>query len=339
MDERSVDAAQVRRGALFLINIGVPVVVGVLRRQPEGALIGAVVGMLLAFADNDAELLLGRWRLLAVDAGAIAGGGIVGWLCRDSPAALWPVFVAITLSVGMAARGGREPLLAGRHCAMAFTVAAAIPAFPLYQLWYLFGAVALNAVSRAVDHLLAGKLPLQPAAPLRVPSGQSGWLRFALAYSGAAVAALLIGRTLDPIHTIWVVVTTLVVMLPDARASYRRIVERVVGTFAGVVAAWLITVLFHSTAVIAIAILLVAPFIPHHVANRYWLHTALIALMVMLAYDLTLLGSRGIANLLTERLEDVLLGCAIALCGTAVAFPHEAAAELDDLVGDDPPDR
>ncbi len=337
MEATSLDAAQVRRGALFLINIGVPVIVGVLRKEPEGALTGAVVGMLLAFADNDGELP-GRLRLLAVDAAAIAGGGIIGWLCRDSAAALWSVFVAITLSVGMAARGGREPLLAGRHCAMAFTVAAAIPAFPLYQLWYLFGVLALNAASRTVDHLLADKLPLQPGAPLQTPSEQSGWLRFALAFSGAAVAALLIGKTLDPTHAVWVVVTTLVVMQPDARASYRRIVERVIGTFVGVVAAWLITMLFRSTAVITIAIVVVAPFIPHHLAKRYWLHTALIALMVLLAYDLTLV-SHHIVNLLTQRLQDVLLGCAIALCGTAVAFPQQAAAELDDLVGDDPLNR
>lgn len=334
MEGLAVDSVQVRRGALFLLNIGVPVVVGVVRAEADAALIGAVVGMLLAFADNDSGLF-GRLRLLAVDAGAIAGGGIVGWLCRDSPVALWSVFVAITLSVGMAARGGREPLLAGRHSAMAFTVAAAIPTFELYQLWYLFGVLALNAASRALDHFVCGKLPLQPAAPLQKPSGQNGWLRFALAFSGAAVAALWIGKTLDPVHAIWVVVTTLVVMRPDAKASYRRLVERVAGTFVGVIAAWLITMSVHSAAVIAIAILPVAPFTPQHFARRYWLHAALIALLVMLAYDLTLLNARGIMNPLTERLEDILLGCAIALVGTAAAFPREAAAELDDLVGND----
>lgn len=334
MNGHSINSAQIRRGALFLINIGAPVVVGVLRREPNAALLGAVVGMLLAFADND-KALPGRLRLLVFDASAIALGGVLGWLCRDSAVALWAVFVAITLSVGMAARGGREPLLAGRHCAMAFTVAAAVPGFPVYQFWYLLGVFGLNAASRAIDHLVTGPLPLQPSVPLQMPAA-SGWgLRFALAFSGAAVAAMWIGKTLDPVHTIWVVVTTLVVMQADARASYRRIVERVAGTFAGVIAARLITMLFHSAAVICVVILIVAPFIPHHLARRYWLHTALIALMVMLAYDLTLLGSHAITNLLTERLEDVLLGCAIALVGTAAAFPREAAAELNALVDDE----
>ena len=217
---------------------------------------------------------------------------------------------------------------------MAFTVAATVAEFETYQIWYLVGVLGLNAVSRTVDHLLAGPCPMQPAARLQVPTEHSGWFRFALAYSGAAAVALWIGKTLDPIHAIWVVVTTLVVMQPDARASYRRIVERVLGTLLGVVAAWLITMLFHSATVICIAIILVAPLIPHHLAHRYWLHTALIALMVLLAYDLTVLSARGLAGLLTERLEDILLGCAIALFGTAAAFPREAVLGFDQLVGD-----
>jgi hypothetical protein len=336
MNGSSITSAHVRRGVLFLVNIALPLIVGAWRGEPVAGLLGAGVGMLLCFADNDGELP-SRLRLLFVDAGVLAAGGIVGWLCRDSAAALWAVFVAITLSVGMAARSGREPLLAGRHGAMAFTVAATIPDFATYQLWYLVGVLALNAVSRTIDHLLAGPCPLQPAAPLQVPAEQSGWFRFALAFSGAALVAMWIGKTLDPIHTIWVVVTTLVVMQPDARASYRRIVERVVGTFVGVVGAWVITVLFHSAIVICLVVVLVAPLIPHHLAHRYWLHTALIALVVMLAYDLTVLGQHGIAGLLSERLEDVLLGCAIALFGTAAAFPREAVLGFDQLVGHSEP--
>jgi hypothetical protein len=57
-----LDSAQVRRGALFLVNIGVPVVVGMLRDQPDGALIGAVVGVLLGFADNERALFSACWR-------------------------------------------------------------------------------------------------------------------------------------------------------------------------------------------------------------------------------------------------------------------------------------
>lgn len=329
------NAGQVRRGALFLVNVGVPLLIGAISGQSQAALAAVIVGMLFAFADNDGPLL-GRLRLLLLDAGCIAVGGLVGYFSRSDAVVLWPLFVTITFAVGLAARTGREWLLAGRHTAMAFVVAAAVPSFSLLEVWYLLGVVVLAAASRTVDYLIAGPLPRQPAPPMQMPSGRAGWLRFAVAFAGAATAALWLGGTLDKVHTIWVVTTTLVVMAPDARASYRRIVERVAGTFAGVLVAWLITVGFHSAAVICACILLIAPLIPHHVANRYWLHTALIALLVLLAYDLAELHAEGIAKLLPERVIDMLLGCAMALVGTAVAFPRGALA---DGAVDDPKDR
>jgi hypothetical protein len=306
--------------------------VGVLRHQPDGALIGAIVGMLLAFADNDGALF-SRLRLLALNGGVIAGGAATGYLCRDLSPALWSVFVAITLSVGVAASSGREALLTVRNGAIAFTAAADMPTFEVHQIWYLIGPIVLNAALRAIDHMLAGSLPLQPGTPLQKPRRQREWLRFALAFSGAAVVSMSIGRTLGPRHSIWIVITTMMVMLPDAKATYRRVLERVSGTFAGVVVAWVITSLFDSAAVTCIAILLVAPLIPHHHADRYWLHTGLIALVVLLAYDLTLLNLPDINNLLTQRLEDILLGCAIGLVGTALAFPREATAIFKDPIG------
>jgi uncharacterized membrane protein YccC len=140
-----------------------------------------------------------------------------------------------------------------------------------------------------------------------------------------------IGSSLDPTHRSWIVITTLLVMLPDANASYRRIVERIAGTFAGVVAAWAITVTTHSPIVLSLTILVIAPFVPHHVGARYWLHTALIALVIMLAYDLTELSLQAaeaaspeaMADLLMERMKDILLGCAMALVGTVAAFPRD----------------
>jgi len=327
-----VNAAHVRRGAIFLVNIGVPLIVGAASGQSQAALAAVIAGMLFGFADNDGPLL-SRLRLLMLDAGCIIAGGFLGYLCRGHNAVLWPLFVTITFAVGLAARTGREWLLAGRHTAMAFVVAAAIPSFTLLEVWYLLGVVLLAALTRTVDHLIAGPLPRQRAAPLQLPSGHAGWLRFALAHAGAATAALWLAETLDPIHTIWVVTTTLVVMQPDARASYRRIVERVAGTFAGVFAAWLITVGFQSAGVICACILIVAPFIPHHLANRYWLHTALIALLVLLTYDLAELHVQGIGQLLPERVMDMLLGCAMALVGTAVAFPRTAAPEAEEADG------
>ena len=327
-----INAGHVRRGIQFLVNIGTPLVVGALRGELQTALAAVVVGMAFGFADSDGPLL-SRLRILVLDAACIAAGAGLGFASRNNDAMLWPLFVAITFAVGVAPLTGRALPLTGRHAAMAFTVAGAFPAaVGSVQIYYVLGVLLVAAAARTVDYLIAGPLPRQPAAPLQLPSGRGGWLRYALAFAGAATAALWIGQTLDPTHTIWVVATTLVVMQADARASYRRIVERIAGTFAGVFAAWLIVFAAPSVAFICVAILVAAPLIPHHLANRYWLHTALIAVMILLAYYLAVRDTRGITQLLSERVVDMLLGCTLALVGTAAAFPHLAAAELDSLV-------
>ena len=288
------------------------------------------------FAPTAPGPLFSRLRFLALDALRIGVGSGLGYFARNHAALLVPFFIGLTLGIGLAPLTGRMLPLTGRHAAMAFTVAAALPVtFNLPQAGYLFGVFVLAAAARTVDYLIAGPLPRQPAVPLQPPSGHGGWLRYALAFAGAATAALWIGQALDPTHTIWVVATTLVVMQADARLSYRRIVERIAGTFAGVAAAWVITG-SQSIALISVCVLVVAPLIPHHLANRYWLHTALIALMILLAYDLAEFDSESISKLLFERVIDMLLGCAIALVGTAAAFPRTAVAELDSLAEEEP---
>jgi hypothetical protein len=330
----SFDAALIRRGALFFVAIGAPVVVAVIRGEPQAAQLGAVLGLTLAFADNDKDLPR-RLRLLGIDGAAIALGAVVGYLVRSTSFMLWPLFIAITFVTGLSARRGRETLIVVRNLAMAFAVGGTLPSFDAQQIWYPLGVLAVNAVARALDSWFFGPLPLVRSPPMQRPSGHGGWFRFACAYALASTMGLWIGGSLDPTHRFWIVITTLVVMLPDANASYRRIVERITGTFAGVAAAWAITVGTHSPLVLSLTILVIAPFIPHHVGARYWLHTALIALVVLLAYDLTELSlqaanaetasPQAMGDLLMERMKDILLGCAMALVGTVAAFPRDPA--------------
>ena len=58
--------------------------------------------------------------------------------------------------------------------------------------------------------------------------------------------------------------------------------------------------------------------------------------MVLLAYDLAELNTEGVAKLLPERVIDMLLGCAMALVGTAAALPRQAVAEIDSLAAETP---
>ncbi len=316
-----IDGAAIRRGALFLANIGVPVIVGVVTGNLQPTVTAAVLGMLLSFADNDGTLPR-RLRLLLMAATAIAVAGCAGYLSGKMPAFYWPLLIGLTLTIGFAAAGGREPVIVGRHGGIAFVVAAAIPSFDTVLLLYLGGAVLLNALTRSIDHRLFGALPLLPQIPLQKPSSRGGWIRFAVAFAAAATLGMWIGDRLGEQHGYWIVITILVVMQPDVRSSAMRIVQRIAGTLAGVGAAWAIAAVIHSRAVNCAAILIIAPLIPHHLTQRYWLHTALIALLVLLAFDLAQFNSQGLGQLPLERIEDIVTGCVLALLGTAAAFPR-----------------
>jgi hypothetical protein len=291
--------------------------------------------MLMSFADN-AGGLASRLRLLCASAACLAVGGLAGHLLSGHRAAFWIVFVVLVFAVGSVTRYGREPVLVGRQGALAFVVAAGSSALDPAEIMILIGAFALTAVARTFDQTLFGSLPLLSGPRRKTSPDGWGWTRFALAYATAATVALWLGLALEPSRALWVVVTTLVVMQPDARASYRRIVERIFGTFVGVFAAFLITSAGHSVLAISLAVLIVAPLIPHHIAHRYWLHTAVIALLILLLYNLTNLAASDIDTLLVERLKDMLVGCAIALIGTVLAFarpPDSKGGEGDDAGG------
>ncbi len=313
----AIDRDAARRAALFAVHIGVPLCVGVALGEARAALLGGVCGLLFAFADNEGALP-SRLFILYLTAGGIALGGGIGLLFHGFPWPFWLLFVAATFAAGWLNSRGKAPSMAARHGAMALAVASGVPRFEWTEVWYVAGALVVATLARAIDHAISGPIKQQRVVR-NVPSG--GWTRFALAYGGAATASLAIGNTLDPERVLWVVTTTLVVMQPDARMSYVRIVERIIGTVVGVVAAYAITSVVHASIPLCAGIVIIAALVPHHLQHRYWLHTGLIALLILLAYDLGTPDPRVIHGLFVERLQDMLLGCAFALVGTVLAFP------------------
>ncbi len=320
-----VPAGGYRRGLLFFVAIGVPFCIGVAIHEPAGALLGAITGMILSFADDEAPLPR-RLGVLAMVAAGVGIGGGLGLVLHGFPAPLWVLFALATFASGWLLSVGKARMLAARFGAMAMVITSGAPAFRWQELAFAIGALGLVVLVRVADHLIAGPLAQQRGRPRAKPSG--GWIRFAFAYAAAATVSLAIGVALDPGRVLWVVVTTLVVMQPDARTSYVLIVQRIAGTMLGVVAAFAITRVVHSPWTIAAVLVCIAPFIPHHLQNRYWLHTGLIALVVLLAYDVAAAADpRILHGLFTERLEDVLLGGGLALIGTLVAFPRDPPPE------------
>ena len=81
---------------LFLINIGLPILIGMARGETRGALIGCITGLLLSLADNEGSLA-SRVRLTLIVAGGIAIGALLGIRLKSFEAIFWkpcslPVF-------------------------------------------------------------------------------------------------------------------------------------------------------------------------------------------------------------------------------------------------------
>ncbi len=320
------DRPTLRRAALFAINIGFPILVGAAIGEWRIVLLGGIAAIMLSFADDDGPLRA-RLAILTLVAAGMAAGGVAGlWFGGFTPAC-WMAFAATTFSAGLLSRAGRGPHMAARVAATAIAIAAGVPVITPPELAILGGVFALCVLTRIIDHGLFGKLPRGPAPPA-ILATLAGWLRFAAAYAAASSLGLWIGVTFDPTRAIWVAITTMVVMQPDAQANYGRIVGRIIGTFAGAVAAYLLTRVTSSPVVLCAAMVAIAAAIPHHLRNRYWLHTGLIALLILLAYDLvTVAGGAGedIPRLFMERLVDVSVGSVLALIGTVVAFPRRTS--------------
>ncbi|RCS25581.1 FUSC family protein [Phyllobacterium salinisoli] len=322
------DRDTLRRAVLCLIPTGGPIVVGAAMGQAEAGLIGGVTGLLLYFADADGGLRQ-RFSILALCSAGLFAGVLAGHLLENHQALFWIVFAASAFAAGFLYRVGKAQAMAMRLAALAMIVSAGIAQVDPHLIVFALGGAALVAVTRLADQWLFGPLPQLRSPVGMAPPMDDGWARFALAYASAAVAGLWIGMELDPRHALWVVVTTMLVMQPDAHSSYVRVVERTAGTFAGVMGAWLVVKLFGSPALLCVAVVFLSLLTPHHFARRYWLHTAVITALILIAYDLIEFGSNHVSGLLVERVQDMLVGSSLAVIATAAAFPREKRLSED----------
>ncbi len=325
--------ATVRRTVLFVVAIGYAVVLAAVLAQWQMVLAGGLTAMVLSFSDDDGALC-SRLAVIAMVAVAAVAVGTVGHLVGVS-ALFWPLFLAAAFAAGWLYRAGRRWMLAARVFAISLSIIAGAPTMTLGQLGLLASIVAVVALARAIDHLLFGPLPREaagrsPGAPSTAapsnaaPSNAASWLVFAFVYAACATIGFAIGFAIAPTRAIWVSITTLVVMQPDDGRNYRRILERVVGTVVGVLAAFAVTMVLHTPDELAAGMVVVAALLPHQLRRRYWLQTALIALLVLLAYAAATAagGDRdSMTTLFVARVGDVCVGAILALIGTTIAFP------------------
>jgi hypothetical protein len=315
-----------RRGGLFVVNIGAPLLLGLLLGEAGAALVGGITGLLLSLADQEGPLDA-RLRLTLMVATGIAIGGALGaWLNLVRPI-FWVAFFLAVFAAGLLNQVGKGPHFALRFGAISLAVIASLPVLAPLEFAYFAGAVLLCLASRIIDHALNG--PLHFAGPWlgNADFDRSGWIRFSLAYALSATAGLWIGIASGSIRAVWTSAITLVLMVPDVGATYRRVIGGLAGTVLAVFAVWLLTGISHAPPVLCATILAIAFVLPSQVM-RFWAFSGLIAIIVLLAWDLASGDPRLEPTLLAERLVDMVVGAALVLIFTAALFPRRTGRLL-----------
>jgi hypothetical protein len=227
-----------RRGLLFLTNIGLPILVGVIRGEVSGALIGGTTGLLLSIADTEGSLG-GRLCLTLMVAGGIVTGALLGLWLKAVPPTFWLCFFIGVFAAGLLNQLGKGPHFALRFGAISLGVVASLPAIVPQEYVYFAYIVLLCLLSRSVDHLINGPLGFSGPWLGNATFDRFGWFRFALAYALSATMGLWIGIEAGSIRAIWTSAITLVLMVPDVGMTYRRVFGGVAGTVFAICVVWL----------------------------------------------------------------------------------------------------
>jgi len=145
----------------------------------------------------------------------------------------------------------------------------------------------------------------------------------------ALVAGYGLMHLLNLANGYWILLTTVFVCRPHFGATRLRLVQRIIGTVAGLLATWALLQLFPATAsqllIAFIGALLF--FICRH--DRYIAATAGITLMALTCFNL--LGDGFV--LISARLLDTLVGCAIAAAASLWILPDWQGRRLHAVMG------
>ena len=316
-------AAMLRSGGAIGLGFVVLLVLG----SVEQAVVCAIFTNFLCLADKASQLGTRVWVQLAGAVLAI-GAGAVGLLVAGNPPMILLTTFAFALFAGFV--HGTSPGVEAipRYALICLVVCAFLPVGqPATLVAVALGTVLSLAAVLLDDRIRNGRRGIR-IARMRAVVAYPG-PRFSLVYGAAAAAGLGIGLAWIETRPYWVTITTILVMQPDRRANTVRVLQRFLGTLAGVVLAFLI-VLALPPAERARGLLLfvvVLPFLwPFGFDRNYGLGVAIVSAWVLLLIDTALPPGEGVAPLFLARLSNTAIGCAVALAGSFVVYEAQADA-------------
>ncbi|NDV12441.1 FUSC family protein [Crenobacter caeni] len=298
--------ADARRAGLFVLALGVPSAGGVACGEP---LLGAFVALGGLFALTIDPRARAASRTVAVLGGAllVVGCAALGLLFAGHR---WAALSALLLASFLAGQPRPEHAylsLLGKYAASALVLAElGFPATAALGVAYLAGALFALVLALAAGFEQATASPLREIGA--VLGGDTNGPLYGMTLPLTILLGTLSAQVLHFVEPGWVALTILFVMHVDDALAWRRIRERVIGTLAGVVLAWLQLVFLPGVWPLLASIVLLSAAYPYALRVDYLAFSAVVTALVLLLIDVARLPG-GDLGLVGWRLWATLLGC------------------------------
>lgn len=302
------------------VATGVPLFAGLAAGHVVAGVIGAACGLLVTMADigtTRAERVgsMAATALVMVAGGTIgakfggtthadeamvlAAAAIAGWVSGSHPAvATVARFSAIATAAGAALQFADPVVAILALGGGAFAIVVALVA------WWLTGVPA-------ADNVMDWRAGLRAAL-----AGKHAGPQFAICYAVACAFALFAAGQLGVARPYWATITVMMVMRREGLMSLELVIHYMLGTLAGILAAAAIEWAVRVPVLMALCATAFAGCVRLGFALNPGLGYTAFTIFFMLAIDLAVRGAGLDAHLLSSRLYDVAVGCAIALAGT-----------------------
>lgn len=312
--------------------VGIPLVVGIAAGQVVAGVFAAACAMLTTMADigttHRARLATMAAAALAMIAGGAIGATIGGTAYADEAVVLIAALVAAWVSAS-------NPSIAAvaRFAAVATATGAGLQfTDPRIAAAALAGgalAILITLAAWRLVHVPPQENPMDWRAGIRrALTGADAGPWFAVCVGIAAAVALVAAESLGVQRPYWATITVMMVMRREGLESLKLVAHYMAGTLAGIALAAAVGAAVQPP----LALGLIATAFAASARLGFALNPALgfagFTAFFMIAIDLALASSGAPPHLLSARLYDVAVGCALALAGTlaARAVKRETAA-------------
>jgi uncharacterized membrane protein YgaE (UPF0421/DUF939 family) len=309
-----------RRALRVSIAVGLPLFIAIWRGEFMPAVYGGVAGFYSMFVDNGGQTAERIIAIIYMTVGMLLCGiaGFVSHWVLGAPIAFLLAFALLT---GWLQGTGNAVELMSKYWLIAFLFGNSDPRLsPLAGTYLLIGGLT-GVVSVLIDLLIFTRPEPQFGGMLfeamnRILRRRNTNLRFTLYFASTIVTGTALGYGLGLTRAYWVPLTIAIVTVYDPQLSINKVVQRLAGSLFGALIGWAVLTWCQNDTLLALISMVLAASTALLLNRNYWMAVVPITALVMVLLDF---GYPQPSTLLAiARLENTVLGCAIAGFGSAI---------------------